>query len=43
MSIYTGMLDVVTRNKNLKVPEWKLTESCIIAVKRLYAVGSNML
>ena len=43
MSMYTSMLDVLTSNKNLKVPERKLTESCIVAVKCLYAVGTNML
>ena len=43
MTMYTGVLDVLVRNKNLKVPEWKLTESCLIVVQRLYVGGLNML
>jgi len=40
--MYTGMLDVPTRNKNMKVPEPKLTETCSIAESRLISCGMNM-
>ena len=41
--MYTSMLDISTRDKNLKVPEWKLTESCNDGISTLICCGMNML
>ena len=41
--MYTSMLVISIKDKNLKVPEWKLTESCNMAFQTLICCGMNML
>jgi len=41
--MYTSMLDISARDKNMKVSDWKLTESCTIAYLPLICYGTNML
>jgi hypothetical protein len=41
--MYTGMLDVSVKDKNLEVPCWELTESCPVAFSKLIFSGTNML
>jgi len=41
--MYTSMLVISTKNKNLKVPEWKLTDSCSMVFQMLICCGMNML
>jgi hypothetical protein len=41
--MYTSMLDISTRNKNLSVAERKLTETCNIACLTFISYGTNML